>query len=148
MRIVLAILVFVFLSGCTTTSPTAPTSETPAPTNYREAVVNEIKQSFFDPYSIRDAAISRPFYANGVYDGVSPFPRKGWVVCMRGNARNRMGGYTGLQNTVILFDGERVAMSLSGPDYRWQVVELCKNAEFEPFPEIEATGASSSGTPS
>lgn len=127
------------LAGCVGAGQST-TAAAPAPANYREAIVQSVKETFFDPYSIRDAAISQPMYATAVFDGVTPFPKRGWIVCVRANAKNRMGGYTGLENSVFLFDGDRISDTLSGPDFRGQVDDHCADATFEPFTEIEAAG--------
>jgi hypothetical protein len=72
----------------------------------------------------------------------------GWGVCVRANAKNRMGAYTGIRSTVFLIrdgrvvesgDDTPVALTEKGvltvtPIY---IKEHCENAAFEPFPEIE-----------
>lgn len=128
----------IMLTACTT-SDTAPASAAaePAPTNYRAMVAASVRQNFFDPYSIRDASISQPLYASAVFDGITPIPRRGWIVCVRANAKNRMGAYTGQQYSVMLFRGNEVELTLSGPSFRGQVDNHCRSGSFSPFPEIE-----------
>lgn len=58
----------------------------PRPDNYRELVVEYMKESFKDPASIRDAKISSPY----IYQ-----KRAVWQVCVEANAKNSMGGYVG-----------------------------------------------------
>jgi hypothetical protein len=58
-------------------------------------------------------------------------------VCLRANAKNKMGGYIGQQVTVVLFKGDSVDISISGPDFEGQVQDHCKGAVYSPFPEIE-----------
>jgi len=126
------------LAGCSTAGAPPTTGTTAPPVAYRTAVAASIKATFVDPYSIRDATISAPLYAGAVFDGVTPIPRKGWIVCTRANAKNRMGGYIGQSLTVFLFKGETVDISIGGPDFAGQVEDLCRAATFAPFPEIEA----------
>jgi len=134
--------VVTLLAACSpTTSSPGPKAEAGAPpANYRAASKISVRETFFDPYSVRDASISRPLFASAVFDGVTPIPRKGWIVCVKANAKNRMGAYTGIQPTVMLFDGEAVTLTLSGPDYAGQIADHCKTAVYEPFPELEAAG--------
>jgi hypothetical protein len=129
------------LAGCSATTM-APSIEAKAglpPANYREAAVAYAKANFFDPYSVRDASISQPLYAAAVFDGVSMVPRKGWVVCLRGNAKNRMGGYAGLADTVLLFQGETIVLGLDGGPVAEQVSGHCLTAVYSPLPELEST---------
>lgn len=136
MKLAGAAVVAAFLAGCSsaTMSPTSADAG-PPPANYREAVKASARETFFDPYSVRDASISQPLYASTIFDGMSMVPRKGWIVCVRANAKNRMGAYTGMQETVFLFSGSTVALTLSGPSYAGQIADP---AVYQPFPELEA----------
>jgi hypothetical protein len=130
-----------FLAGCSTTStPPADSNAGAPPTNYRAAAAAKAKQSFIDPYSVRDATISQPLYASAIFDGVTPFPRKGWIVCIRANAKNRLGGYTGQQYTLIAFKGDTADLVLSGPEYTGQLESHCSPGTYSAFPEIEGRG--------
>lgn len=128
----------VALAGCNTTGAPAPSEAGPPPANYRAAAADYVKMSFNDPYSIRDATISEPLYRNGIFTGSNLVPLRGWAVCIRANAKNRMGAYIGQSYTLLLFRGEQVDLSLSGPDTGPQVIHHCKDAVMSPFPEIEA----------
>ena len=129
------------LSACSTTTdaPTSGDAGSP-PTNYRDAVAANVRSTFFDPYSIRDASISQPLYASAVFDGQTPIPRHGWIVCLRANAKNKMGGYIGQEVTAMLFEGDTIVLSIGGPDFQGQVQEECTPAVYSPFPEIEQKG--------
>ena len=65
-------------------------------------------ETLFDPYTARDVEIAAPVPANIVFDGVTPIPHKGWMVCMHANAKDSFGAFTGLQVTGMLIeeDGE------------------------------------------
>jgi hypothetical protein len=125
------------LTGCAT----APTSETigPKPANYREAVRAHAKAAFFDPYSIRDAAISQPIPVSAVFDGITPIPHSGWMVCLRANGKNRFGAYTGLQISGFLFQNGAISVTLddAGVGQLSQVVDHCRPAIYESI-EIDA----------
>jgi hypothetical protein len=98
----------------------------PEPANYREAAHEYLRTSLVDPYSVRDAQISKPRWQPAWV--LTPSP--GWMVCFRGNARNRMGGYLGLSDRVLVFRGGRVAESLPEGPY---TNSLCAGESFEPF---------------
>lgn len=127
----LAAACLVSLAGCMEVQPVA-TSEvnvTP-PSNSRAAALGYARQSFFDPYSVRDASISQPFVIPYGLSGQS----QAWVVCVRANAKNRLGAYAGLQETLIVFEGNAIDASRSGSD----VASACRSAQYGPFPELEA----------
>ena len=121
------------LAGC---AMEVETPREPPPTNYRQAVAEYIRKSFFDPYSIRDAGIAPPRPGWG-FGGTSFGEYKtGWAVCVRANAKNRMGAYGGSKETIyIIQDGRVVA---SGQDLETSAARSgCEGAQYEPFPEIE-----------
>lgn len=118
------------LAGCLEVQPVPSSAVTVAPpSNPRGAALAYARQTFFDPYTVRDASISRPFVIPYGFSGTEQV----WVVCIRANAKNRMGGYTGLQNTLIAFDGNSVDARRSGDDPG----NACRSGVFEPFPELE-----------
>jgi hypothetical protein len=122
------------LAGCATN---AQTSETigPKPANYQDAVRAHAKAAFFDPYSIRDAAISQPIPVSAVFDGITPIPHSGWMVCLHANGKNRFGAYTGLRLTGFLFQDGVISTTLddAGVGQLSQVADHCKTARYEPF---------------
>lgn len=74
----------------------------PAPVNYKAIVAAWARTSFVDPYSMRDVTITRPVEVTaepGMF---------GWLVCLGANAKNRMGGYTGLKYHALLMRSESV----------------------------------------
>lgn len=91
----------------------------------KAAVIKYVKDTFFDPYSIRDVTISNVI--------TSPTQPEWRAVCVRMNAKNRMGGYTGQTYTSIrMKDGVAVSSltdALGCMDGR---------LKFYPFPELEA----------
>ncbi len=117
------------LSACTSEQTPLTTPKTPPPANYKQKIIENVRQSFFDPYSIRDASISKPFAVNRIGHG------EVWFVCVRANAKNRMGAYTGIKPTAYWFqNGQMKLASAAAPEYD----EFnCAHAQYEPFPEIE-----------
>lgn len=108
-------------AGCV---PKDPEKIGPKPKAYRAAIAEQIKQQFFDPYSLRDVSISEP--AEG-YIAM----QQGWVVCVRANGKNRMGAYIGMKDTAFLINNERVIGS--DPDF-----PACSRLSFSPWPELDS----------
>jgi hypothetical protein len=134
------------LQGCATAPNEANVG--PYPTAYREIVRDHIRTSFVDPYSIRDAQITEPNKIGQLVKKGTLTQETGWAVCVRANAKNRMGAYTGIKSTVFLIRDGRVVESADDtpvaltdrgvltitPIY---IKEHCEGAKFEPFPEVE-----------
>lgn len=123
------------LAGCLDPQvvPTADVSAAP-PVNYRATVSEFVRATFFDPYSLRDVAISQPFPIRHGLTGSETI----WYVCLRANGKNRMGAYVGRKETPIAFKGNEIDRT------RTDVVEgamggstMCGPAKYEPFPELE-----------
>lgn len=117
------------LSGCTSEQTPLVAPKTAQPQNYKARIINHIKESFFDPYSIRDASISTPFAVNRIGHGEI------WFVCVRANAKNRMGAYTGLKPTAYWFKNGNI--QLASPTASEYDEFNCAHAKYFPFPEIE-----------
>jgi hypothetical protein len=86
-------------------------------------------EKFFDPHSIRDASISQPFPGGTTLSADLSGSGAGWVVCLKSNAKNRFGDYTGLSDTAYVIRDGRVIDTLA--ENGWM---LCKSAkQYEPF---------------
>lgn len=85
-----------------------------------------MKQSYYDPYSLRDVSISEPRLGRYLFD-------EGWFVCVEANAKNRLGGYVGLTMTAYVISKGAVSDSLSGQG-------ICDNVAMTPWPEMESGG--------
>lgn len=128
-QLFLAALAAACVGGCANSgSPTggANAMAEDFPVYYREMIIAKAKESFVDPYSIRDASISTPIPGNSVMGQVL-------TVCVRANAKNRMGGYTGLKATSFVFRGGQI----TAIDNEYADIS-CASAIYSPFPEIEA----------
>jgi hypothetical protein len=114
------------LAGCAPAATPTVADPGPKPADYKASLRVYITTNFFDPYSLRDVAISKPV-AGKMYD------QSGWVVCLRLNAKNRMGGYAGLSDTAYLIRNDLVVGADSNAD-------VCLTQPHTPWPEIENRG--------
>jgi hypothetical protein len=93
------------------------------PEKYRDEILAYQRSYLNDPTGIRSAAISQPALRK-----VGSVER--YVVCVRLNAKGAAGGYTGVR--------EHLAIFLAGKlDQMGPTREQCKDATYEPFPELE-----------
>lgn len=78
------------------------------PEEYEKIIQAWMKESLFDPYSVRDLEIREPLETTtrssifGLEVG-----QKVWVVAVKFNAKNRYGAYTGLKTHLFYFRGEK-----------------------------------------
>jgi len=95
----------------------------------RTAILREIKSTFFDPYSVRDAEISNASPTMTI-DGQTVFN-----ICLRANAKNQLGAYAGRQATHYYFTAasELVGTNTSSAGLLCGASEL----RYLPFPEAE-----------
>ena len=113
------------LAGCQ--SPTEQQASidrgTPASGSVKAAIVKDTRDFLVDPYSIRDAEIS--YMQFNARSGLH------WL-CVKANAKNQMGGYTGRQAVEVWVRNGQLVGNLPNspacnlPALRWQ-----------PFPELE-----------
>jgi hypothetical protein len=117
------------------------------PENYRSDMLGFLHTYINDPTQIRDAAIADPVMrlvggapdrGNNPLDKISrsfdrgPGSQERYIVCVRFNAKNSDGRYTGLKTGMAVFTGgrfERFYEQRQGP---------CDQADYKPFPELEA----------
>jgi hypothetical protein len=119
-KLPLAIMTAALISCATTdTNPGLP------PSDYRQVLHSYINGNFFDPYSMRDVAISEPV-AGKMYSVY------GWIVCLQANAKNRMGGYVGLTKTAYLIKNDVITSETNSP--------FCGTVKLLPWPEMENHG--------
>ncbi|WP_426232347.1 hypothetical protein [Pararhizobium sp. DWP3-4] len=114
------------ISGCqsSTELQTAVEQATPVPSSVKAAIVKDARDYLVDPYSVRDAEIS--YMQFNKHSGLH------WV-CVKANAKNRMGGYSGRQAVEVWVRNGQLAGNLPNspacnlPTMKWQA-----------FPELEA----------
>jgi hypothetical protein len=125
------------LAGCQTDGAgsvaAASADAGPPPANYRQVAAAYVKTSFKDPYTIRDAEIAAPKPGRGPSLNADGF-KTPWVICVRANAKNAMGAYTGRKVTALAVSGDLVVNSWDEDHYSGMV---CEGTAYEPFTEIE-----------
>lgn len=116
MRILGIVALGAALGGCASTAGTEP------PSNYREIILRNKSTLFKDPDSVRDVSMTAAV--------PSTF---GYSTCMKANARNGFGGYTGQKiYAITIFKGD------SPPSLQLATLfDGCGTGNFEPFPEME-----------
>ena len=95
----------------------------PASASIKSQIVRDARDILLDPYSIRDAEIS----------GVATFADGTQGVCVKANAKNATGGYTGRQNIAVSISKGMLVGHTKGST-------LCARPDviYKPFPELEA----------
>lgn len=104
-------------------------NQRPATKTEIAGVLQAMRDYLYDPYSVRDVTISTVM-TKARRDG-SIFH----MVCVDGNAKNAMGGYTGKQTTMVLLtpEGQHFNSSRAFSD-----LNLCKRLNWRPFTEVKA----------
>lgn len=122
------------LGGCTT--EVGPSSselkarwdaENVYPQGYRQDLLAFLRTYLNDPSHVRGAAVSQPQLK---YIG----PGDRYVACVRYNARNTDGKYLGSKDGAAIYVAGKLDRFLDMPK---DVRELCKEAAYLPFPELE-----------
>ena len=114
------------LAGCQSQGElqTAINDARPASALVKTAIVKDARDYLVDPYSVRDAEIS--YVQFNKHSGLH------WL-CVKANAKNRMGGYSGRQAVEVWIRNGQLAGNLpnspacNNPSLKWQG-----------FPELEA----------
>ena len=104
------VLTAAVLAACA--APQPPRQLAAPPADYESVVNAYLHTVLFDPYSIQELKITAPEQVRTplhLDDGTSA--AGGWMSCVSYNAKNRMGGYTGLKHHIIAYDGPSVVWS-------------------------------------
>jgi len=118
-------------TGCASgPPPPAPIS----PDEVRRVILSHKSRMFIDPDSVRDARIGMAYGCSGgiIHAGNAPDT----CVCIEANARNRMGGYSGLKQNLVMLRGRDLIDVLeiqAGADFG-AGVGTCER--MDPFPEL------------
>ena len=97
------------------------------PQAYRQDLLAYLRTYLNDPLHVRGAAVSQPQLK---YIG----PGDRYVACVRYNARNTDGKYQGSKDGAAVYVAGKLDRFFDIPR---DVRELCKDAAFAPFPELE-----------
>jgi hypothetical protein len=122
------------LGGCTTDlGPTAGElkaqweGQNVYPQNFRADLLAFLRTYLNDPTGVRSAVVAQPAlkdYGQG----------QRFIVCLRYNARDNTGAYTGMKTGAAVYVSAKLADFVDQPK---PVKELCKDAVYAPFPELE-----------
>ncbi len=97
------------------------------PQNYRADLLAYLRTYLNDPTGVRGAGVSQPALKN-----IGPGER--YVSCVRFNARDSAGKYLGSKDGVAIYVSGKLDRFFDVPR---DVRDLCKDAVFAPFPELE-----------
>jgi hypothetical protein len=97
------------------------------PGSYKQDLLAFLRTYLNDPTQIRAAAVAQPQRKT-----VGPGER--YIVCVRYNARNTDGRYAGPKDGAATYVSGKLDRFFDVPG---EVRELCKDAVFAPFPELE-----------
>lgn len=120
------LILFLLLAGCSAGGAMRESEEANnvVPANYKADLLAFLRTYLNDPTNVREAAIAEP--------QLRPIgPETRWVACVRYNARDTVGKYSGVK--------DRLAMYYRGRFDRLVETarEQCKDAAYAPFPELE-----------
>lgn len=130
-----AISAVLAVGGCSTTEVGPSDAELRAnweaqnvvPAHYKQDLLAYLRTYLNDPTQIRGAAVSSP-----QRKVVGPGER--YITCVRFNARKSDGKYAGSKDGVAVYMSGKLERFFDTPR---QVRELCKDAAYAPFPELE-----------
>jgi hypothetical protein len=112
------------LCGCAQNGPPKE-EENVYPTDYRPSVVQLLRRKVDDPYGIREAYIAEPVLKS------LPSGSRRYIACIRFNAKNKDEQYQGTKEfAAYFFSGQLTQVVDAGR-------EMCGNAAYQPFPELE-----------
>jgi hypothetical protein len=121
------------LGGCGHNRPDQATVEqniNAPPTNYKADVVAAMHAYLNDPTGVRDASISEPTLRSATLS----MPAR-YIGCVRYNAKKTATVYAGTHELAAVFLAGRFDQFIDQPK---QTKELCADAAYAPFPELEA----------
>lgn len=123
-RLIAASVIGAALAGCVSMNVRLA-DQTPVTGDMKAQIVKGARDFLRDPYSVRDVEISEAIQ----------HPTGGFLmVCVRGNAKNAMGGYTGRKATMVSFSMDRKLMGAVED----QPFCYDQRIKWHPFPEIYA----------
>ena len=134
LAILRAALLALAVGGCTTDVGPSPAelkatweAQNIVPQGYKQDLMAYMRTYLNDPSRIREAAVSPP-----VLKDFGPGQR--FMTCVRFNARKSDGTYAGSKEGVAVYVSGKLDRFFDVPR---EVRELCKDAAYAPFPELE-----------
>jgi hypothetical protein len=129
-----AFLAALALGGCATEVGPSPAelkatweAQNVYPQGYKDDLLAFLRTYLNDPDHVRGAAVAQP-----VLKDFGPGQR--YMACVRYNERNSDGKYPGAKDGVAVYVSGKLDRFFDEPR---QVRELCKDAAYAPFPELE-----------
>jgi hypothetical protein len=130
----LVIAATLLIAGCTTeVGPSEAElkaqweAQNVVPQNYKQDLLAFLRTYLNDPTHVRDASVSPPTRKD-----VGQGDR--YVACVRYNARDSDGKYTGIKVGAAIYASAKLDRFLDTPRVTG---ELCKDAVYAPFPELQ-----------
>ncbi len=130
------LILTVALAGCGTSGePTQADlratweSRNVSPTNYRDDILAYMRTYLNDPGGVRNAAVAAP--ARKVIPGD---PADRFISCVRYTAKTSTGQYGAAKTGFAVYANGKLDRFIETPVV---VREVCREAAFEPFPELE-----------
>jgi hypothetical protein len=122
-------------AGCTTEVGPSPAelkanweAQNISPQGYKQDLIAYMRTYLNDPSGIREAAVSQP--------ALKDFgPGQRFMTCVRFNARKSDGKYNGAKEGVAVYVSGKLDRFFDVPK---EAREMCKDAVYAPFPELEA----------
>ena len=122
------------LGGCTTDLGPTPSdlkaqweAQNVYPQTFKADLLAFLRTYLNDPTGVRSATVTQPTLKD--YG-----PGQRYMVCLRYNARDNTGAYLGMKTGAAVYVSAKLDAFLDQPK---QVKELCKDAVYAPFPELE-----------
>jgi hypothetical protein len=130
----LAMLALLTAGGCQTDLEPSPAelkaqwdAQNVYPQHYKTDLLAYLRTYLNDPTRIRDAGVSQP--------QLKPAgPGQRFVACVRYNERKDNGQYAGAKDGAAIYVGAKLDRFIDEPK---SSKELCKDAVYAPFPELE-----------
>lgn len=135
-KFLLVVIVMTALNGCVTARGVTPgqiatADYGPVPSNPEEIVRQHLNNFLVDPASLRDLEVGPPIKA---YTAGSIFTDRGYVVARKGmfgyvvivryNAKNRMGGYVGKKSRFAFVSGNTVDFMIDRNNFQADVIKF------------------------
>ena len=122
------------LGGCTTDLGPTPSDlkaqwegQNVYPQNFKADLLAFLRTYLNDPTGVHSASVAQPTLKDRG-------PGQRYIVCLRYNARDNTGAYTGMKTGAAVYVSAKLDDFVDQPK---QVKELCKDAVYAPFPELE-----------
>ena len=122
------------LGGCSTDIGPSPSelragweAQNVYPKDFKTDLLAYLRTYLNDPTQVHSAGVAQPMLKDAG-------PGQRYVVCLRYNARDNTGVYMGMKTGAAVYVSARLDNFIDQPK---AVKDLCKDAVYGPFPELE-----------